>query len=105
MNSRSLDIRSEHPIRFVVRVANVMTKPWPLATNLTFTGHTGPLYVVVLIHLRLRTRLARQAFRVPAKMKNSTASRLHPPLYTGMLCACHDPAKPVAAVRCQHEAY
>jgi hypothetical protein len=60
LNSCSLNVRPEHPVCLVIGVADVVAKSWPLATDVTLTGHTGPLYVVVLIHLRLRTRSARQ---------------------------------------------
>jgi hypothetical protein len=60
LNGCPLNIRPEHPVGLVVGVADLVTKTWPLTTDITLTGHTGPLYVSVLRHLRLRTRLARR---------------------------------------------
>jgi hypothetical protein len=53
----SLNVRLEHPIGLVVRVADLVAEARSLATDVTFTGHTGPLCVSVSVHLRLRTRL------------------------------------------------
>jgi hypothetical protein len=83
----SLDVRPEHPIGLVVGVANLVTEAWPLATNVTLTGHSGPLYVTVFRHLRLRTCWRDRALPVPAKMKNSTDNRQHPPGFSGTLRA------------------
>jgi hypothetical protein len=60
LNRRALDIRLEHAICLVVRVADFVTEPRSLATHITFTGHTGPLYFSKSCLSGLHIRLMRQ---------------------------------------------
>jgi hypothetical protein len=69
LDCRPLDVCLEHPVRLVVRVANLVTEAWPLATNLTFTGQSGPLYVTVFRQLRLRTGWRGRACACPQKRR------------------------------------